>query len=87
MSAYPYPQITFKVTTIDYVELNYTEFTGGVESEDFFAYCVYVLPQNFNADDLARLRYVFSNLFLVKIENVDPTDSHDAWNSFFNLDF
>jgi hypothetical protein len=61
----------------------YTEFTAGVESEDFFAYCVYTVPLHSIPDDIARLRYVMDNLRLIKMINVDPTDSHRNWHSLF----
>lgn len=68
---------------IDYSDLNYTEFTGGVESFDFFAYCICIVPNDHNSDDLARLRYVLLNLHLIKLENIDPTNSHVAWGKLF----
>jgi hypothetical protein len=74
--------VTFR--QIDYPELNYTEFTGGVESFDFFAYCICIVPNDYNSDDLARLRYVLLNLHLIKFENIDPTNSHLAWSRLFN---
>lgn len=73
--------ITFR--KIDYVELNYTEFTGGIESAGFFAYCICVVPNDHNPDDLARLRYVLTNLHLIIIQNIDPTNSHEIWSKIF----
>ena len=64
---------------IDYIKENYTEFTGGVQSDDFFAYCVYSVQSDYVPDDLARLRYVMSEIHLMKIEGIDPTDSHKYW--------
>jgi hypothetical protein len=69
---------------IDYVEENYVEFTGAVECDDFFFYCVCMVPIDHNPDDLARLRYVMNELRLIKIQGVDPTNSHDVWQRFFS---
>lgn len=69
---------------IDYVEDNYVEFTGAVECNDFFFYCVCMVPIDHNPDDLAKLKYVMNNLNLVKIQGVDPTNSHDVWKKFFS---
>lgn len=70
---------------IDYNNEGYTEFTGGVEADDFFAYCVCIVPKDHNPDDLARLKYVMQELHLIKINGVDPTNSHEAWNIVFNM--
>lgn len=64
---------------IDYKKDNYVEFTGAVEADDFFFYCVCATPPDYNPDDLARLKYVMNKLHLIKIDGVDPTDSHEAW--------
>lgn len=69
---------------INYIEDNYVEFTGAVECDDFFFYCVCTAPIDHNPDDLARLKYVMDKLHLVKIQGVDPTNSRDVWKMFFN---
>jgi len=74
--------ITFR--QIDYIELDYTEFTGGVEFFDFFAFCICVVPNDHNLNDLARLKYVLLNLHLIKFKNIDPTNSHVVWSRLFN---
>jgi Restriction endonuclease len=63
---------------------NYTEFTAGVEMDDFFVYCVCIAPLKFLPDELARLRYIMSDLELIKLINIDPTDSHESWSRLFN---
>lgn len=55
------------------------EFTAGIEIEDFFVYCVYSVPSDYNSDDLARLHYVMNQLHLIKMQGVDPENSHEAW--------
>jgi Restriction endonuclease. len=62
----------------------YAEFTAGVETNDFFVYCVYTVPIEFLPDDLARLRYVMAKLRLIKLSGVDPTDSHKSWQGLFD---
>ena len=64
---------------IDYEQHNYTEITGGAQCDDFFAYCVYALPNDYNSDDMARLKHVMNELHLLKIKDVDPVNSHEAW--------
>ena len=64
---------------INHAASGYTEFTGGAECDDFFAYCVYALPSDYNSDDLARLKHVMNDLHLMKISGVDPENSHGAW--------
>jgi hypothetical protein len=58
---------------------HYTEFTGGVQADDFFAYCVCQVPNDFLPDDLARLRYVMNGIRLIKLKGVDPNNSHQSW--------
>lgn len=70
-------QITFR--QIDYFELNYTEFTAGFESDCFYGYLVYAVPKDYNADDIARLKYVIEELHLLRIAGIDPTNSHKYW--------
>lgn len=70
---------------IDYNGEDYVEFTGGVEADDFFAYCVCIVPKEHNPDDLARLKFVIQELRLIKINGVDPTNSHEAWDKVFNM--
>lgn len=69
---------------IDYIKENYTEFTAGVESEDFFAYCICIMPSDYNSDDIARIKYVIQEMHLLKLNGVDPTNSHKDWKEFFN---
>lgn len=64
---------------IQYCKEAYTEFTAGVQADDFFAYCVCDVPNDYQPDDLARLRYVMEKLILIKLHGVDPTDSHSSW--------
>ena len=64
---------------IRYIKDGYTELTAGVETDSFFAYCVYSVPNDYLPDDLARLRYVMEKLRLLKLDGVDPTDSHKSW--------
>jgi hypothetical protein len=68
-----------KYRKIKYAKNNYTEFTGGVQADDFFAYCVYEVNNDFLPDDLARFRYIMGELHLIKIQGVDPTNSHESW--------
>lgn len=68
-----------KYRKIKYLKNHYTEFTAGVQTDDFFAYCVYEVSNDFLPDDLARLRYVMSKLHLIKIQGADPTNSHESW--------
>lgn len=44
----------------------YVEFTGALECDDFYAYCVCIVPIDHNPDDLARLRYVMNEISLIK---------------------
>jgi Restriction endonuclease len=76
---------TIQYRQINYHKDKYTEFTGGVETDEFFAYCVYSVVNDFVPDDLARLKYVMSELFLIKIAGIDPTDSHKDWQRLFGL--
>lgn len=69
---------------IDYIEDCYVEFTGAIECDDFFFYCVCIVPIDHNPDDLARIRYVMDELRMIKILGVDPTNSHDVWKGIFN---
>jgi hypothetical protein len=78
--------VNIKYRQIEYIEENYIEFTGGVELDDFYAYCVCIAPSDFNPDDLARLKYVMNTLHLIKMEGVDPTNSHNTWKKLFNKD-
>lgn len=76
---------TIKYRQIDYYNDDYTEFTGGVTTDDFFAYCVYSVSKDFMPDDLARLKYVMSELYLVKIDGIDPTEAHKYWEEIFQI--
>lgn len=78
-------QGTVQYRKIEYNNHQYTEFTAGVTTDDFFAYCVYSVDNDFIPDDLARLKYVISETHLIRLENVDPTNSDEAWKAFFNL--
>lgn len=69
---------------IVYKQDDYVEFTGAVEADDFFFYCVCAAPSDYNPDDLARLKYVMHELHLMKIDGVDPTNSHEAWKKLMN---
>lgn len=66
---------------IDYHIEGYTEFTGFAVADDFFAYCVCAVPKSHIPDDLARLRYIMSELHLIKISGIEPTDSHKHWRT------
>jgi hypothetical protein len=70
---------------IHYVEENYFEFTGAIEKEEFYVYCVCSVPNDYNSDDLARLNYVMNEIQLIKMENVDPTNSDDAWENLIKI--
>lgn len=67
---------------IQYPERGFSEFTGGLECDDFFVYCVSIVPMDHRPEDLARLQYVMNELILLKLEGVDPDNSHDAWTEF-----
>ena len=69
---------------INYAENNYLEFTGAIECDDFFFYCICVAPIDQNPDDLARLKYVMQEINFIKIQGADPTNSHDVWKNFFS---
>jgi len=69
---------------IVYKQDDYVEFTGAVEADDFFFYCVCAAPPDNNPDDVARLKYVMNELHLIKIDGVDPTNSHEAWKKLMN---
>lgn len=73
---------TIKYRLIQYPERGFSEFTGGLECDDFFAYCVSIVPTDYKPDDLARLQFVMNELILVKLPDVDPDNSHDAWTHF-----
>ncbi|MBW4621942.1 MAG: restriction endonuclease [Cyanosarcina radialis HA8281-LM2] len=77
----PSPNGTVIYRRIDYIKDGYVEFTGGIEADDFFAYCVCAVPQDWIPDDLARLRYIMNNLRLIKLMGVDPSDSHKHWKA------
>jgi hypothetical protein len=63
---------------------NYTEYTAGIQGDDFFGYFVYVAPWNFLNEDLARLRFVLRELKLIKIKGANPFDSHESWRKLWN---
>jgi hypothetical protein len=78
------PNGTVIYRRIDYIKDGYVEFTGGIEADEFFVYCVCAVPKDFVPDDLARLRYIMNHLCLIKLTGVDPSDSHGNWKALFD---
>lgn len=70
---------------IHYVEESYFEYTGAIDKEDFYVYCVCSLPNDFNPDDVARLNYVMNEVELLKMNNADPNNSDDNWRNIFGI--
>ena len=76
---------TVQYRKIEYKNEDYTEFTAGVTTDDFYAYCVYSVSNDYIPDDLARLKYVMGELHLLKLNDGDPNNSHEAWEALLNM--
>jgi hypothetical protein len=73
---------TIQYRKIEYPERAFSEFTGGLQLDDFFVYCVCIVPLDYKPDDFSRLQYVMNELTIVRLAGVDPDNSHDAWTKF-----
>lgn len=64
---------------------DYTEYSSIVSSDKFYAYCIIASKNNEVNENLARLRYVMNNIHFIVLDNVDPTNSHEAWKRLFPI--
>lgn len=60
----------------------YTEYSVGIETDLFVAYFVLTAPHESKERNLAKLRYMMSEINFVVLQYADPKNSHNDWHEF-----